>query len=268
MENIQGYPHIPSFPFDSGPKSIFGMMASIFALLRCKVKMWENGHCVLIDVPINPREAKKLLPLGLRLQDSNRATFFIADYAKTAFTTPYRECALLLHVHSRLGGAGVHCPWMIVDDDTALIYGRELLAYPKKMGAITFSEKDGVITSGLSRRGVNLASVKAATQGLEKNPQPVAGVKIFNTGGMGQFLAFNAVWLFKFVEHIHASYTATAELSIEDSPYDPIRKLIADYTNPLPARIAKIDILGWHYMLPVSLAGPWNYANTFEYKFR
>lgn len=268
MENNAMFPHIPSFPFDSGSKSIFGMMANVFKLLRCKVKMWENGHCVLIDVPIKAQEAKKLLPMGLRLQDSNRATFFIADYAKTAFTTPYRECALLLHVRSRLGGAGIHCAWMIVNDDTALIYGRELLAYPKKMGAITFSETDRVITSETSRRGVNLSSVKAIMQEEEKYPDPVTAVKIFNTGGMGQFLAFNAVWLFKFVEHIHTSYKATAELNIADSPYDPIRKLIADYANPLPARIAKVDILGWHYMLPVSLAGPRNYANTFEYKFR
>jgi acetoacetate decarboxylase len=268
MNKDQGLAHIPSFPFDSGSKSISGMLANVVALLRCKTKMWENGHLVLIDVPVNPREAQKLLPLGLRLQESNRATFFFADYAKTAFTTSYRECALLLHVRSRLGGPGIHCAWMIVNDDTALIYGRELLAYPKKMGEISFDEQSGVITAGTTRRGVNLALAKVTIQAEEKNPAPVTAVKIYNTGGMGQLLAFNAVWLFKFVENIHAAYTAAAELQIVDSPYDPIRKIIADYANPLPARVAKVDILGWHYMLPVGLAGPRNYANTFELKFR
>lgn len=268
MEKDQNPPHIPSFPFDSGPKTLFGMMGNIFNLLRCKVKMWEKGHFVMVDVPINPVEVRKLLPWGLRLHESNRASFCVADYAKTAFTEPYRECFLMLHVRSRLGGEGVHCPWMIVNDDTALIYGRELLAYPKKMGEISFAMDERVITSSVNRRGMNLASVKLTTLEEENAPQPVAGVKIFNTGGMGQFLTFNVVWFFKFVEHIHESHTAIAQLDIADSPYDPIRKLMGDFTNPLPARFATIDIFGWHYMLPVGLAGPRNFSNTFEYRFR
>lgn len=268
MEKDPTSPHIPSFPFNHGPKSIFGMVGNVISLLRCKTKMWENGRIVIIDVPVNSENAKKLLPLGIRLHESNRASFCIADYEKTAFTTSYRECFLLFHVRSRIGGAGVHCPWMVVNDDSALIYGRELLAYPKKMGEISFAEEGGMISSQTVRRGVKLSSVKLNLLEKETDPQPVTGVKIFNTGGMGQFLSFNLVWFFKFVEHIHEVRRATAQLEIVDSPYDPIKNLLGDIPHPLAARVARVDIFGWRYMLPVSLTGPWNFANTFEYKFR
>lgn len=268
MENNQELPHIPSFPFDAGSTSLIDLLSNFVALMRFKVKLWENAKFVLIDLPLNREAAKKLLPLGMRLTDPARATFFIADYTKTAFTIPYRECALLLHVHNLIGGIGVHCPWMIVDDDTAMIYGRELLGYPKKMGTFRFDEKDGRISAGLTRRGVEVLSVEALKQTDEKNPGPVLGIKTFNFGGLGQMSAFSPLVLFKPGETIHESYTAEAELRIEDSPYDPIKGLIADYRNPMPARISRIDIYGSRYMLPVGLSGAGVYAHTFKFRFR
>ena len=244
------------------------MVKNILSLLRCQTTMWENGRIVIIDVPIKTDQAKKMLPFGLRLHESGQAHFCIADYEKTSFTSSYRECFLLFHVRSRLCGEGVHCPWMIVNDDSALIYGRELLAYPKKMGEIVFQEENDLISTRTFRRGSDLSSATITRKERECDPAPVTAVKIFNTGGMGQFLSFNAVWLFKFVERIHEVWKAEARLTIKESPYDPIRKLIGDISGPLPARVARVDILGWRYMLPVGVAGPWNFANTFEYKFR
>lgn len=268
MKSDPIYPNIPSFPFNDGKKSVYGMVKNVISLIRGKTNMWENGRIIIIDVPLNTDEAKKLLPLGLRLHESNRAHFCIADYERTSFTVPYRECFLLFQVRSRIAGVGVHCPWMIVNDDSALIYGRELLAYPKKMGDITFSENGCEISTQTNRRGVALSSARITLGDVEKNPEPVTAVKVFNTGGMGQFLSFNPVWLFKFTEHVNEVRKAEAQLEIEDSPYDPIRKLLGDISKPLSARVAKVDISGWRYMLPVGVAGPWNFANTFEYRFR
>ena len=258
---------IPSFPFDSASRSAGSLIFNYFSLLRGRVKLWENAHFVFIDVPLEPAEANKILPAWMFLRKPYRATFFIADYPKTAFTVPYHEAALLLHIRTPCG-AGVHCPWMIVDDDTALIYGREMLGYPKKMGEFHFTERGKTISADMTRRGVRLVSVKTVRKETEKNPRPLMGVKTFNIGAMGQFVAFNPIWLFKPIEKIHASYTATAELRIGNSPHDPIRKLIADYRNPLPARIGRIDILGSRYLLPVGMTGLRVYANSYENRFR
>src|SRR5437016_7485825 len=45
------------------------------------------------------------------------------------------------------------CPWMMVDDDVALIVGRELLGYPKKLGSIAWRREGDFIEGIASRRG-------------------------------------------------------------------------------------------------------------------
>jgi Acetoacetate decarboxylase (ADC) len=267
MKKNEAGPKIPSFPFDSGGRSRAALISRFVALLRLKVKLWEDAHFLLIDLPLNPEAVKKILPLGMALRKPYRATFFMADYTKTAFTIPYHECALLIHVRT-LFGAGVHCPWMIVDDDTALIYGRELLGYPKKMGEFQYTRKGNAISAGLIRRGVPVFSVSAKQAAAEKAPSPVLGIKTFNFGALGQFMAFNPVWMFKPGEKIHESYRAEADLIIQNSICDPIKPLIAEYRNPMPARVARVDILGSRIMLPVGMTGLRTYANTFELRFR
>ncbi|MDR3415084.1 MAG: acetoacetate decarboxylase family protein [Nevskia sp.] len=262
------HPHIPSFPFDTPHRTRLGLVGSLWSLLRGRIPMWENGQVICIEIPLDPTAAARLLPHGLRLDKTCSGIFGIADYAKTAFTSPYRECFVLFRVRSLLGGAGLHCPWMIVNDDTALIYGRELLAYPKKMGDIAITGTEREISFAAQRRGVALAEGSVSLLEKEENPQPLTGVKIFNTGGPGQFMALNPVWMFRFRETIHESYRAQARLKLADSPYDPVRRLAGNLDQPLAARVGRIDIMGWRYMLPVGLAGPRNFANTFEYRFR
>lgn len=239
----------------------------MLSVIRLKVKLWEDTTFILVDVPLNPEEAKKILPLFMCLDKSYRATFFIAKYSRTAFTGTYNEAALLVHVCTPLG-KGVYCPWMIVNDDTALIYGRELLGYPKKMAEIPFDDDGKKINASLTRRGIEVISVSAERVKKEDNPGPVLEMKTFNFGGMWQSFAYNPIWLFKPREIIHESYTAQALLDIRQSDYDPIRDLIADYKNPLNARIVKTDILGSRMMWPVGITGVRVFGNTFNLRFR
>jgi hypothetical protein len=44
--------------------------------------------------------------------------------------------------------------------------------------------------------------------------------------------------------------------------------LIADYVNPLDARIVKTDIFGTRTMMPVGLTGVKFFATTFNLRFR
>jgi len=69
-------------------------------------------------------------------------------------------------------------------------------------------------------------------------------------------------------EIIHESYATKATLTIRDSDYDPIAPLIADYTNPGDARIAKTDILGPRMLWPVGFSGLRVFRNTFNLRFR
>ena len=96
---------------------------------------WSDASVLAADVKVNEKAASSWLPGWLRILEPAMATVFVADYPNKlpSGVDPYKETAILLHV--RLGKAGgVFCPWMLVDDDAALLLGRETLGYPKKLG--------------------------------------------------------------------------------------------------------------------------------------
>lgn len=183
---------------------------------------WDNARFVLADVPLNDQEVKKILPWGMKPSNPPMATFFIVDYTKVSFPiVPYHEAAMLIHVRTPLG-ADLHCCWMIVDDDTALILGREVLGYPKKMGVFKVDEKEGNIYASVSRRGVRVMAIEGK-RGLPQDPKPpVFDIKTFNVGAMGQLFALNPIWMFRPREVIHESYGADIKLTLSDSDLDPI----------------------------------------------
>ena len=255
------------FPLKEKEHSAWKQFKVMLAIAGLKIKLWEDTTFVLMDVPLHPDETKKILPLLMCLDKPYRATLFIVRYAHTAFTGAYNEAALLVHVRTPLG-KGVYCPWMIVNDDTALIYGRELLGYPKKMAEIPFADDGKKIKTGLTRRGIEVISIEAERLQKELNPEPVLEKKTFNFGGMGQAFMCHPIWMFKPRERIHESYSAKAVMNINHSDYDPIKDLIAEYKNPLDARIVKTDIFGAKMMLPVGITGLRVFADTFNLRFR
>jgi len=230
-----------------------------------RIKLWENAHFLLVDLPLDRRQARAILPLGMWLDQPPRATLFIADYTKTSFTVPYHEAALLIRVGTPLG-RGVHCPWMVVDDDTALIYGRELLGYPKKLAEIRFEESETGIEASVARRGVRIVSVTARRGAAEVRPAPVMGRKSFNVGGLGQATGLNPVWAFRPREVIHQSHAAQASIELLPSDYDPIESLVSG--PALSARMAVIDITGSPYLVPVGVAGPRWFSRTAAMRYR
>jgi len=201
----------------------------------------------------------------MKLAEPGSGVLFIADYTKTSFTIPYKEAALLVRVRT-LFGEGLHCCWMVVDDDTALIYGRELLGYPKKLANITFNESGDHISATVTRRGTQIMAMEAQRGASQASPPPVFNLKTFNVGGLGQYFALNPVWLLRPLEEIHESYAAEVSLTLADSEFDPIARLVAG--NPTAGRIAITDILGSKYMCPAGIAGLRWFARTFNMRYR
>jgi acetoacetate decarboxylase len=228
-------------------------------------KPWENARFIMADLPLRFEEATKILPMGMRLTEKPMATLFIVNYTQINFSVPYHEAALLIHVQTPIG-LGVHCSWMIVDDDTALIYGRELLGYPKKMGVFTFDENQEKIQASISRRGKKVLCMEGKREKVQQPPPPVLDIKTFNVGGLGQGHFFNPIWLFRPKEVVHESYESEVTVTISDSEFDPIARLIAG--DPVQGRIAVSDIVGLKYMLPVGIAGPFWLSHVFMFRFR
>jgi len=228
-------------------------------------KMWENARFVLADFPLDRKETRKILPGFMRVDPELKATLFVVDYTKTSFTAPYHEAAVLIHVRTPLG-RGLHCPWMVVDDDTALIYGREILGYPKKMADIAFEEQNGTVKARVARRGTEVLQFESTSRARQSAPAPVFNYKTFNAGGPLQFFSLlQPVWLFRPREEIRESYDTEARVVIRASEYDPISRLFAG--EPFNTRMVVMDIPGGTYFLPAGLAGFIWYVHTYAMRY-
>jgi len=246
-------------------ETVVDLFVRVVGSAKITVPLWENARFIVADVPLKVNEAKKILPWGMKLTDPPTATLFIADYRKTGFTVPYKEAGVLVHVKT-LFGTGYHCCWMPVDDDTALIYGRELLGYPKKLAEIDFQETADTIKASVTRRGVKVLSIEGKRGPAQSTPDPVFDVKTFNIGGMGQTFAFNLVWLLRPIEIIHESYDADVSVELNDSELDPLTTFIEP--RALRGQMAVTDIPGSYYMFPVGIAGIRWLSHTFPMRVR
>ena len=232
-----------------------------------RVNMWDSAQLVLADVPLDRQQVKRILPLGMRPTDPPVATLFLIDYPAVAYPLfPYREAMMMVHVRTPLG-QGRHCCWIIVDDDSALILGREMLGFPKKTGRFVFDVNKETVSASVTRRGITVMSMRATRGSREASPHPVFNHKTFHFGGMGQFMALSPVWVFRPKEVIRESYRADIQLTLNDSELDPIARLVVG--EPRNGRIVVMDIPGdATYMLPVGLAGPFVFGRTFNMRVR
>ncbi len=214
--------------------------------------LWDGARILLADVLIDKKQVKRILPLFMTPTREAKATLFIANYVKNCFTVPYREAAFLIHVKTPFG-KGLHCPWMIVDDDSAMIYGRDYLGYPKKMGEFIFEESNSAVHASVKRRGIEIMKMDAVKGKPEEKPEPVFAQKFFNVRNPGQLYMLHTICLFRAKENITESCQAEIKLTVSESPVDPIAQLIDG--SPFNGRMVVMDIIGGAYMFPVGFAG-------------
>ncbi|MFO0722144.1 MAG: acetoacetate decarboxylase family protein [Myxococcota bacterium] len=182
--------------------------------------MFEDAEFVSARVEVDPERARAVLPMGLRWMRPTAATVFLARFPKTSFGSVYNEAGLFLH----LPMGALHCPWIIVDDDVALITGREILGYPKKLGEIALELGPDGAVGHASRRGARILEVSARFHEELRPPPPVEGRPTFNVaGGLG--LMPQRVVAFWPNEEIVVARRAEVELVIGRSERDPIHEL-------------------------------------------
>lgn len=136
--------------------------------------LYEDAHYFSAEMEVDPNAARHWIPKPLKLALPARATVFTAYFPQNVFGSVYHEAGLFLHVEHRWSRA-LFCPWIMVDDDVALILGRELLGYPKKMGAIEFSMEGDQVSARASRRGAELLRMEGTVHQRLENPPPFLG---------------------------------------------------------------------------------------------
>ncbi len=136
--------------------------------------LYEDAHYLACEVDLCPRAARPFVPFPLTLGRAPTATVFTAFFPKSTFGSVYREAGVFFHVRHGLRRV-IFCPWMIVDDDVALITGRELCGYPKKLGEIDWNHQGDRIHGVASRRGAELITMRGTLGARVASAPPMLG---------------------------------------------------------------------------------------------
>lgn len=132
-----------------------------------RVKKFSQGYTlgetVLLNVLFTTtfEAIERVLPPPLELPPAPTATAFIAEYHKPNFCRPYNEGALFVSAAFE-GVVGSYCLSMPVTHDIAMLGGREIYGYPKKIAEKIEVVKEGNKVQGTCiRRGVPLIEINA-----------------------------------------------------------------------------------------------------------
>ena len=126
---------------------------------------FPNAEMLIATFETDPDVARQILPKPLTFSKDNLARAFVARYPETNFGCVYNEGALFLNCEFR-GEPGSYCLSMPVDDDMAMIGGRENWGYPKKMAEKITLDNDGVsVIGGVTRKGTEILRIECTLDG-------------------------------------------------------------------------------------------------------
>lgn len=120
---------------------------------------FTGAEIVSVDFMTDLKVVAALLPPPLRPAPEAVATVFVARYPQTNFGVSYNEGALFLQAAYK-GELGMYCLAMPVDDDTALIGGREQYGFPKKMANISLDRRGSHVVGSVVRNEVEILRIE------------------------------------------------------------------------------------------------------------
>ncbi len=212
-----------------------------------------NAEMLTVVWETKPEIVQRLLPPPLKPAKRPLAAAFLANYPETNFGVAYQEGALFLLAEFN-GEEGMYCLAMPVNNDMAMIGGREVFGYPKKMATIDLKREGTVMKGWIERHGirylemsVNLdgtlntgdaAEILLEVFGMDENPvRTVFNYKYFPApDGLG--FDYDPRLIREEVEFHHTVMEmGSAEITIRPSEFDPwaeveiVRVLGALYTK-------------------------------------
>lgn len=166
-------------------KQLISDLHTPFSLANLGGKLYHNAQYLTAVLELDEKAMKRWLPAGITLATPQRADLFCAYFPQNVYTGAYHEAGLFVHIKAGKR-YGIFCPWMILNDDRAMIIGRELLGYPKKLGEITWQHDNQRIVATASRRGTTLIEMDAQLGKVLIDAPPILGLPHRNiTGGLG-----------------------------------------------------------------------------------
>jgi acetoacetate decarboxylase len=163
-------------------------MEEIAASMQQKGEFYD-AEMLTIYFETKPEVVKRLLPPPLEPAPMPIGGAFVANYPKTNFGVTYLESALFLQAQFN-GEEGAYCLAMPVTDDMALILGREIFGYPKKIGNIHLERSGEAVKGWTERHGTRFLEAKAKLTG-KFNDEAVQKMMIEQMAANPDLVVFN-----------------------------------------------------------------------------
>lgn len=234
-----------------------GPLSRLAAMLAPGEWLYRDAHYLAAEVELDIAAASRFVPRPLRLARPGRAIVFTGYFPTNTFGSVYREAGVFFDVEHRRGGRAIFSPWMLVDDDVALIVGRELLGYPKKLGEIAWRHEADQISGVVHRRGRPLLAMTGTLGEVIASPPPILGRphrNIRSTLGV----AIPKVIAFTPRERVVEVRAATLDVRITGSDRDPLHEM--GFGRVLATRLHRVDLGGGFPPWPVATVSPLAYA--------
>lgn len=222
-------------------RSLGADLRRVLSLGDPRHSLYRDAHYFSATVEIDPQHMKQWLPAGVQLAEPARADLFTAFFPDCNYGSVYHEAGLFVHIKT-MQGTGIHCPWMILDDDVALILGRELLGYPKKLGEIDWTLTDTEIHAEAGRRGHKLLSMGGRLGEVITDPPPILARPHRNVAGLAGIFPS---WLIAFTPResvIEVRRIDDFHLEVHGSERDPLDQM--GIGRVIEARLHRVDLYG------------------------
>ncbi|WXG39634.1 MAG: acetoacetate decarboxylase family protein [Candidatus Freyarchaeum deiterrae] len=135
-------------------------MLRLFERFKGGIKFYDAEMLIAIFLT-TPEFLRKILPPPLEPPQIPLGLVYVANFPKTSMIQSYREAAIFLDAQFE-GKPGNYCLAMPVDNDMAMVQGRELAGFPKKMAEISLEKRGKRIVGLVTRRGVEILKIKAS----------------------------------------------------------------------------------------------------------
>jgi acetoacetate decarboxylase len=158
----------------------------------CSTFDFYDAEMLTVFWETKPEIIARLLPPPLKPAPYPLAYTFVASYPRTNFDVVYMETALFIRAIFN-GEEGGYCLAMPVTNDMALIYGREIFGFPKKIADIHYRKKGDTVAGWTKRRGKRFMKISANLNGKFNDPamQDIITANPMNQDGSSTITSYN-----------------------------------------------------------------------------
>ena len=137
---------------------------------KLRTTEFKNAEMITVLWETKAEIVEKLLPKPLKPASRPIAFAFIANYSSTNQGVPYYEGALILRCEYN-GEQGNYYLAMPVTDDRAMIGGREIFGFPKKMANVKLTRNGKEVYAFSERLGTKNIEIRANLTGKFNDPE-------------------------------------------------------------------------------------------------